>query len=416
MLVIPLIYIIGGFNMNILYLTTSFPKINDGNTIYTDLAEALLKRGHELTVCVADQKAEKKIEQIFERDINQFRIKIPKYYNVNYFRKGISILLQPIFIKKALKKIIKTKNIDVILYEAPPISNMSTVRWLKKRTKAISYLMLKDIFPQNAVDLRLIKKNSLIYSYFRLNEKKLYKVSDLIGCMSKKNMEYIIQHNKFTTTKVKYFPNTKSIKFVEKIDINIVREKYNIPNNATVFIFGGNMGVPQYMEIHKNALINFKDNDNAFFIFVGRGSERKIIKEVIRKYEIKNVLLLDEIHRDEYEELVLASDVGLITLSPSFTIPNYPSRILSYMEFSKPIIAATDSVTDVKDLIEKSKCGYWVDSNNLEDYFGCIDKMIYDENKDEMGKRGYKYLVNNFTVEKSVNYLEKHISEVVDNV
>jgi glycosyltransferase involved in cell wall biosynthesis len=176
------------------------------------------------------------------------------------------------------------------------------------------------------------------------------------------------------------------------------------------------MGVPQYMEIHKNALINFKDYENAFFIFVGRGSERKIIKEVIKKYEIKNVLLLDEIHRDEYEELVLASDVGLITLNPSFTIPNYPSRILSYMEFSKPIIAATDSVTDVKDLIENSKCGYWVDSSNFGDYFDCIDKMINDENKDELGKKGYKYLVNNFKVEKSVSYLEKHISEVVNNV
>lgn len=414
-----LIYITGGFEMNIFYLTTSFPRVPDGNTIYTDLAEALLKRGHKVTVCVADQKVKQKSEQIFERGINQVRIKIPKYYNVSFIRKGISILLQPIFLKRVIKKIIKTSRIDVILYEAPPISNVSIVNWLKKRTKGKAYLMLKDIFPQNAVDLGIIKKDSLIHLYFRNKEKKLYKVSDFIGCMSEKNMDYILQNNQSLDNldnKVKYFPNTKSVKTYQNFNVDNIRDKYNIPTKATVFIFGGNMGVPQYMEIHKKTLIKYKDNKNAFFVFVGRGNEKIVIENTIKKYDIKNVLLLDEIHRDEYESLVISSDVGLITLNPLFTIPNYPSRILSYMEYSKPIIAATDSITDIKDLITKSNCGYWVDSSNFEGYYNLIDKMIKDQNKANLGKMGHEYFLKNFTVDKSVEYLERHISEVMNNV
>lgn len=403
--------------MNILYLTTSFPRKKDGDTIYTDLAEELKKKGHKVTICVADQNLTIPFEYLVERDLIQYRIKVPKYYNVNLFMKGISILLQPFYIKKGLKKIKDLNSYGVILYEAPPISNMSIVKWLKKKTQAKSYLMLKDIFPQNAIDLKIIKRNSLIHCYFRNKEKKLYEVSDIIGCMSASNMEYLLGHNTINSNKVKYFPNTKAInKYNANDDFVSIRNKYGIPLNSTVFIFGGNMGKPQYMDLHKKAIIHYKNSNEIFFIFVGRGTDRYIIEETINDYLIENTLLLSEIHRDEYEKLVLASDVGLITLNPLFTIPNYPSRILSYMEYAKPVLAATDSITDIKKLIIESKSGFWVNSNDFNGYIDIIGEIIESRNLIDLGRNAREYFLDNFTVDKSVIYLETHIGEVKNDV
>ena len=121
--------------MNILYLTTSFPRKKDGDTIYTDLAEELKKRGHKVTICVADQNLANPLEYLVDRDLIQYRIKVPKYYNVNLFMKGISIFLQPFYVKKGLKKTIDLNNYGLILYEAPPVSNVTIVKWLKKKTQ-----------------------------------------------------------------------------------------------------------------------------------------------------------------------------------------------------------------------------------------------------------------------------------------
>jgi glycosyltransferase involved in cell wall biosynthesis len=323
--------------------------------------------------------------------------------------KGIGILLQPLYIKNKLNKIKDLNDFDIILYESPPISNMSIVKWLKKKTKAKTYLMLKDIFPQNAIDLKIIKNKTIIHRYFRKKEKKLYDVSDIIGCMSASNMKYLLSHNNLNSDKVKYFPNTKAINsYSANYDFKLTREKYGIPLNSTVFIFGGNMGKPQYMELHQKAIVHFNNNNKIFFIFVGRGTERYIIEETIKNNSINNVLLLSEIHRDEYEKLVLASDVGLVTLNPLFTIPNFPSRILSYMEYSKPILAATDLNTDIGKIITEGKFGYWCESSDAKDFNNLLKLMCdFDLNK-KMGSNALEYMNQNFNVKNTFITIAKH--------
>ena len=86
----------------------------------------------------------------------------------------------------------------MILYSTPPITFCGVVEYFQKRDNAKTYLMLKDIFPQNAVDLGMMKTTGakgLIYKYFRKQEKKLYAISDRIGCMSQANVEYVLKDN-----------------------------------------------------------------------------------------------------------------------------------------------------------------------------------------------------------------------------
>lgn len=396
--------------MKILYIATSFPEPDKGSTIYTDLAEALHEAGHEITVVVSEEiKNLTHTQMRKERGFDVLRIVTGNYYDVGFIEKGITTLKIPIIMKRGISKFLKSKEYDFILFESPPVTNASLVKWAKQKFNCPSYLMLKDIFPQNAVDLGVIRKDGIIYKYFKRKEKRLYQVADIIGCMSEANKQYIINHNSWLNQdKVEIFPNTKKIKGKNYYVKKEFRKKNFIPDDACVFLFGGNMGKPQYIDLLCEAILELKDEEKIYFIFVGRGTERYKLENTIKKHNIKNAMIMGNLPRDEYEQILCECDVGLIILDPRFTIPNFPSRILSYMEYAKPILAATDNVSDIKKLIEDANCGEWVWSGDKAVFINKIMQMSRNYDLTTKGKNGLKFFEKNFTVEKSVEILEKH--------
>lgn len=395
--------------MNIIYIATSFPKENESSTIYTDLAEELHNKGHKLFVVAPESKYINQRSSLnYERGLKVLRLCTGRYYNVGFIEKGITTLLMPLILRIKLSNFINNENFDLILFESPPITNVSVVKWLKRKLHCKAYLMLKDIFPQNAVDLELIKENSLIHRYFKFKEKELYNTSDFIGCMSQGNIEFIkTKEDNSITQKLELFPNTKKIN-KEIIKNTYIRDKFNIKEDVKIFLFGGNMGKPQYLHLLRNAIIKLKDSEKMFFVFVGRGTDKYLIENAISENNIKNAILLENLHRDEYEKLISGIDIGLIVLNPKFTIPNYPSRILSYMEFGVPVLAATDNVSDIKELILENEIGYWVWSGDESVFINKLIEISESSNLSKLGANARDIINTNFQVSQSVRILEDH--------
>ena len=169
----------------------------------------------------------------------------------NLIEKGIStITLEDRFVA-GIKKYFSGSSFDLVLYSTPPITFCRAVEFVKRRDNAKTYLLLKDIFPQNAVDIGMMSKSGvkgLIYRYFRKKEKKLYAISDYIGCMSQANVDYVLKHNpEINPDIVEVCPNS-----IEVVDMRVdsatrseMRRKYGIPLDKKVFVYGGNLGKPQ---------------------------------------------------------------------------------------------------------------------------------------------------------------------------
>ncbi len=399
--------------MRVLYIATSFPEPEKGATIYTDLAEALHETGHEITVAVSEQaKNKQNTEMKKERGFDVLRIVTGNYYDVGFIEKGITTLKIPILMKQGIKKYLGQKQFDFILFESPPVTNAGLVSWAKGQFNCPAYLMLKDIFPQNAVDLGIIKRTGILNHYFRIKEKKLLQTADIIGCMSHANKQYVLDHNLWINpNKVEIFPNTKKLTSNIKSKGFPMRERLGIPNEACVFLFGGNMGRPQYIDLLCETITDCRHEKEMFFLFIGRGTDRYKLVQIIKEKDIKNALVIENLPREEYEQITKECDVGLIVLDPRFTIPNYPSRILSYMEYSKPVIAATDKVSDIKDLIAEADCGEWAWSGDVKDFIVKAKTMSNSNRLSAIGKNGRKYIENNFNVKRSVKILESHFKK-----
>ena len=314
--------------------------------------------------------------------------------------------------KRTIKKYLSDKSFDLVLYPTPPITFANVVAFCKRKYGCKSYLMLKDIFPQNAIDLGLMKKSGIIYKYFKIIEKKLYKNSDYIGCMSEANMKYIKKHQPWIDhNKIELFPNTvDSSKFKRGKTVGLSKTELGVPENTTLFLFGGNLSKPQGIDFLLGCLYELREYSEAYFLIIGSGTEFEKIHSFITENNLKNVKLLKEVERDRYEMIVNICDVGLILLDYRFTIPNYPARTLSYMIQSLPLLAATDVNTDIKELIEEqAKCGYWCASNNVTDFVTMVKLLCLDaEKRVTMGLNGRKYFEEHFDVSVSVSILEKH--------
>lgn len=401
--------------MNILFLTLGNLDNFNRQGIYTDLLKEFRNNGHDVyAVCALERKKNKNTYIKCDSDINVLHVKTGNITQCSFIEKGISTLrIENQFIS-AIKKYYANIKFDVVIYSTPPITFYKAIKYVKKRDSALSYLLLKDIFPQNAIDLGILSLKSPIYRFFRNKEKKLYELSDCIGCMSPKNKEYILNHNDIKPeSKIDIAPNSikaeiKSISLEEK---RALREKYHIPINKRIFVYGGNLGKPQGVDFVLQCLKATKYDENKYFLIIGGGTETARLKKIINIEKIENVSVRDPLPKEEYETLVKCCDVGMIFLDYRFTIPNFPSRLLSYMQAGIPVLSCTDPNTDVGEYIEQNKIGFQCLSNDIMSFVSALDKFSNEEENLAMGERAQRCLKKDFDVKETYIAMINQIME-----
>ncbi|MGD6778419.1 glycosyltransferase family 4 protein [Sutcliffiella horikoshii] len=398
--------------MNILFLSIGRLNNIEDRGIYTDLLREFKNNGHNVyVVSPREKRLNKDTEYINESGIHFLRVKIGNITKVGLIEKGIStVMIESLFLG-AIKKYMNDVCFDLIIYSTPPITFEKLIRYVKQRDNARSYLLLKDIFPHNAVDLQILSKKNPLYWYFKGKEKKLYKSSDYIGCMSQANVDFILKHNpEISPEKVEVCPNSLEPLEVNKDEtiVKKIKEKYNIPFDKTVFIYGGNLGKPQGIDFLIKCLEANEYNGKVFFVIAGSGTEFNKLKAYFNSNNPNNAQLFEQLPREDYETLANSCDVGLIFLDRRFTIPNFPSRLLSYMQASMPVLAATDVNTDIGKVIEEGEFGYWCESNNVKDFNQKVAYLCDVKLQKTMGENARKYLENNYTVKHSYEIIMNH--------
>lgn len=387
--------------MNVLFLTlVGFESIHNRN-LYSDLLREFVKNGHKVyVISPIEKRANKETHVINEENATILRLQIGNTQKTNLIEKGIStLLIEPQF-KAAIKKYFSDVKFDLVLYSTPPITLVSAIEYVKKRDGAKTYLLLKDIFPQNAVDLGIMSKTGLkglLYKHFRRQEKKLYRISDRIGCMSKANVDYVIKHNpEIDPSIVEVCPNSIDAvdKSVDEETRNNIRKKYGIPLDKKVFIYGGNLGKPQGIPFVIKCLEACRDLKEAYFLIVGAGTEYGVLDKYVKESGQKNIKLMQRLPKDDYDSMVGACDVGLIFLDHRFTIPNFPSRLLEYMQAKLPVLACTDPNTDVGKVITEGGFGWWCESNDPDKFVSTVKEILksYYPSKD----KEFEYLITNY--------------------
>ena len=230
--------------------------------------------------------------------------------------------------------------------------------------------------------------------------------------MSPANVRYVIGHNpEIDPAIVEIAPNSCDVPSeipVEYEDTAHIRQKYGLPANKPIFIYGGNMGKPQGIPFLIECMEAVCEREDCHFSIVGNGTEYPRLETFMLERKPKSVSLFKHLPKEDYDRLAKACDVGLIFLDYRFTIPNYPSRLLPYLMERKPIIAVTDPICDMGTLAEENGYGFYCPSNSIETFVKSIDKMLVSDIR-QMGENGYQFFLDNYTTEHTYETIMKHI-------
>ena len=399
--------------MNILFLTLYPFADNKQNGIYPDLINEFVDNGHSVFVvspCERKNKSSYKKRTDYG-NLHLISALISDYFGEGFIKKGISSITIGRNYYKAVKDYIPEIKFDLILYSTPPITFSDVIKKIKKRDGAYAYLLLKDIWPQGPIDIGALSVTGIkgiVSSYYRYKERQLYEISDYIGCMSKRNRQYLIENDGIPANKIEICPNSIRVQQRKPIDKSYIRNQYGLPQDKTIYVYGGNLGIAQGIDYVISCLKENEQNLDKYILIVGSGTEYGRLQNWFNINKPCNSKLLAHVPSNEYMELIAACDVGLIFLDHRFTIPNFPSRLLSYMEVKIPVLASTDCSTDIGEIIEAGEFGFWCESIDPNDF---MLNMVKFENKDKrvaMGQNGYNYLKRFYTVAHSYSIIMNH--------
>ena len=404
--------------MNILLVTDAYPpEIRSISYMMQELAEELVIRGHKVTVATCQSQYNLSVEDMekkfdtfaVERNVGVIRVKTPPHHNVSFIRRGISQLMLPHLFLKKIKKISNEKIDAVIVYSPPlPLSMLGTK--IKKLYGAKYLLCVQDIFPQNAIDLGIMK-NKLLIKYFERMERNAYKNADKVTSYTKSSKKFLIEKRGVPEEKVETVYNwIDTDTFENAKTTGIFREKYSLKNKF-IFLFPGVLGPSQNLEFIINVARRTTELQDICFLFVGDGTEKKKLQKMVEEYNLQNVRFESFVSQKEYPSLVKDMDVGLICLSCKNKTPVIPGKILGFMAGSIPIIAFLNKESDAHGIINEAQCGYSTISDDEEKAATLVRKIFSEKNRlVQYGRSGYNYVTKYFSRKACIDKIEQLIT------
>ncbi len=118
------------------------------------------------------------------------RLKSPKTKDIGYVLRTIGEFRMPFSMLHNLRKCpLANEKWDGVVWYSPTIFLGPFAKALKQSSQCRSYLIIRDIFPEWAVDMGLMGRG-LPYRFFKAIANYQYSVADVIGAQAPGNLAY----------------------------------------------------------------------------------------------------------------------------------------------------------------------------------------------------------------------------------
>jgi glycosyltransferase involved in cell wall biosynthesis len=392
--------------VKLLLIADAFPPMRTSAAVHMyELTLELIEQHHEVTVIIPAESGYVPLRSEKENRFRLVSVLTPKTKDVGYIRRAIAEFLSPYMLYSRLKSnSIIDENFDGIIWYSPTIFFGPLISRLKKRYGCPAYLVLRDMFPDWAVDLGLMKKR-LPYYFFKFVEFNQYKVADFIGIQAPGNFKYFNDgiFKKFKTKVELLWTWVTPNNFNLNCSIDLTRTHLS---GRKIFVYAGNMGVAQDFDLIMNLVELYKHQVEIGFVFVGRGSEVERLKKIKVQKSLDNIIFYDEINSTQIPGLYCQCTIGLVALDPRHNSNNIPGKFLSYMSAGLPVLARLNSGNDLLDLIEKNHVGLSYvgsDSTELKIAADTLIEILKDDL--DISNRCKSLAHNLFSTEKAVNQI-----------
>jgi len=352
------------------------PLRNSAAVQMQDLSLEFIRQGHEVLLLTPSSDISTPYQDDKSTGVPVLRLKAPKIRGVSYLRRAISEFLMPFLMIRYLKQSPFNGDLfDGVITYAPSIFLGPLANYLKQKNRCQNYLIIRDIFPQWAVDVGLLSGSGLPYYLLKKVERYLYSPADTIGVQTPANLPYFNGDVVGNSRTIEVLQNWLA-KGGEK-PCTIVVENTQLKGRK-IFVYAGNMGDAQGLSIFIALAERVQKNSTVGFLFVGRGSAAASLKQAVVEKKLDNVLFFDEIDPQEIPTLYQQCDAGIISLDQRHKTHNIPGKFLSYMQAGLPVLASINHGNDLEDIINDNGVGC-VTTHHSVDFLNILVEEIVEE-------------------------------------
>ncbi|MBU3538257.1 glycosyltransferase family 4 protein [Polynucleobacter sp. UK-Gri1-W3] len=331
-----------------------YPARTSAASQLKDLAAELNKQGISPLVIIPDSGLDQAWKLEVLNGVRVLRLKSPKTKDVGYIRRAAAEFFMPYFMwMRYLMSPLSSEKLDGVIWYSPTIFWAPFVKRLKRNSSCSGYLILRDIFPEWALDLGLMRKG-IAYRFFKWIEASQYKIADTIGVQAGKNIEYFKSWPQFNSKNIEVLQNWLSETSPGLCSISVGN---TFLAGRNIFVYAGNMGVAQGIGIVLDLAESLLNRADIGFLMVGRGSEYVDLKRQASNRNLNNMIFFDEIDSAEIPALYSQCSIGMVILDSRHKTHNIPGKFLSYMQSGLPVLAKINPGNDLVDLINEANVG-----------------------------------------------------------
>ena len=387
--------------MRIALIADTFPPLRTSGAVQLrDLSWEFARQGHQLTVLLPASDLDRDWELQNADGVEVLRLRAPRTKDIGYVRRTLGELLMPFAMLRNLRKSpLARQKWDGVVWYAPSIFHGPLARALKRASGCKGYLIIRDIFPEWAVDMGLMGRG-LPYRFFDAVARYQYSVADVIGVQTPGNLAYFENWRQLPGRTLEVLQNWLGEPAKKPCAIRV---DATLLAGRKVFVYAGNMGVAQGMDRVLDLAERMLHRVDVGFLFVGRGSDAARLKTTAQARGLSNVVFFDEIDPDEIPDLYAQCSVGIVALDPRHQSHNIPGKFLTYMQSGLPVLANVNAGNDLAALIRREQVGQVCENNDVEQLARMAETLLSQISTDlALPVRCSQLFARQFSVEQAV--------------
>jgi len=382
------------------------PSTKSSAKLMSDLAGEFASLGHTPVVVVPDDSLGRGegYRLSDEGGVTVLRIRSGKIKGASLLQRGMNEAMLSWVLWRGGKRYFRANPCDLIVFYSPSIFFGGVVRKLKKLWGCPAYMILRDIFPQWAVDAGVLRGSGPAWRFFRRKELAQYRAADVIAVQSPANLEYF-----------------QSPELVDKHRLEVLynwtkTDEHDVPqgnhrgelglDGKVVYFYGGNIGVAQDMDNIIRLAESLSDRTDIYFLLVGDGSEVPRLERLIAEKALTNIRICPPVGQREYLGMLSEFDVGLISLAANLTTQNVPGKLLGYMYYGMPVLASINPGNDLQEILESHHAAL-VSINGQDEQFRQDALKLADDTelRERMGRNSRALLEEQFSVSRAASQI-----------
>jgi glycosyltransferase involved in cell wall biosynthesis len=359
-----------------------------------DLVAELRRQGHDPVVLTPDASLAATVVEDQIDGSPVLRVSAMPSKDVGKVRRAVAEAGLPYSLWRGLRASrFASTRFDGVVWYSPTIFLGPFVRAEMRRNGCPSYLILRDLFPDWAVDAGLMRRGAA-YRFFKAVERYQYRVASRIGVQTPANAP-LVRRDAPDSARIEVLNNWLQRPGVGSMRVDLARTSLA---GRTVFAYAGNMGLAQGMDVLLDLARDLLGRRDIGFLFVGRGTESVRLRQRAEEEQLDNVLFLEEIDANEVPALLAQCHVGLIALDPRHTTHNIPGKLITYLHAGLPVLASINPGNDLESLIVEQAVGFVVagiDPLRLRAY--AEELADFPGLREDMGRRGSALALESFS-------------------